>query len=55
MAKEKFSDATVVVGKTRKTGYIYVFGTWIAILSFIYSRPLHFAPDVICPWLPGIS
>ena len=40
VAKYWFSETVVVVHKTRKRGYIYVFGTWIAILSFISGRRL---------------
>ena len=42
MAKE----AVVVVDKTRNWVYMCVFGTWIAILSFIFGRPLNFVPDI---------
>ena len=40
VVKYQFSDAVVVVDKTRKKGYIYVFGTRIAILSFISGKRL---------------
>ena len=42
MAKE----AVVIVDKTRKQVYMCVFGTWIAILSFIFGGPLNFVQDV---------
>ena len=45
----------MVVDKTRKRGYIYVFGASIAILNFISNRPLNFAEDIIYPWLLSIS
>ena len=77
VVKGYFSEARLVVDKTRKRGYIqkqslrgdfqescstndldslkeniyaihiYVLNNWIAILTFIYSRPLNFAQNVL--------
>ena len=52
----------LIVEKTQKRVYIFVFGTWIAILGFISSMPLNFATSydlgclsvsersIISPW-----
>ena len=39
-------EAIVVVDKTQKRMFMCVFYAWIAILSFIFGRPLNLAQDV---------